>query len=212
MSYIPYTYLIGWKDLDKWYYGVEYSTKRNANPSNLWTIYYSSSKNVKYHREHYGEPDVIQVRKIFNSGTVEERRKHSQIFERKVLQRLHVTTSKRWLNESICGNGNNKHPEWVRRKISKSLKGRVFSEEWKERLSEAKRGENHPNFGKSRNDETKRKSSLANRGQKRSEETKYKMSIKAKERSSKSIICPHCGKEGKGPTMQKWHFSNCRLK
>jgi len=24
-------------------------------------------------------------------------------------------------------------------------------------------------------------------------------------------ICPHCGKEGKGPMMKRWHFSNCKF-
>jgi len=25
-------------------------------------------------------------------------------------------------------------------------------------------------------------------------------------------ICPHCGKEGRGFTMKRWHFDNCRVK
>jgi group I intron endonuclease len=25
-------------------------------------------------------------------------------------------------------------------------------------------------------------------------------------------ICPHCGKEGKGPSMNRWHFDNCKMK
>jgi hypothetical protein len=24
------------------------------------------------------------------------------------------------------------------------------------------------------------------------------------------MVCPHCGKEGKGPSMEKWHFNRCR--
>ena len=25
-----------------------------------------------------------------------------------------------------------------------------------------------------------------------------------------TLICPHCGKEGKGSAMYKWHFNNCK--
>lgn len=43
--YIPYTYLIGWSKLNWWYYGAEFAKiKKIANPSNLWTTYFTSSK------------------------------------------------------------------------------------------------------------------------------------------------------------------------
>ena len=29
---------------------------------------------------------------------------------------------------------------------------------------------------------------------------------------SKLWDCPHCGKQGKGPAMTRWHMSNCRHK
>ncbi len=212
MEYLPYTYLIGWSSLDKWYYGVEYSYKRVANPNNLWSSYYTSSKTVKVYREEFGEPDVVQVRKTFSTGTDDERRNKSQRFEKKVLQRLNVTASNRWLNESVCGNGNTKHPQWVRMKISRSLKGREFTEEWKAKLKVAKQGKNHPNYGKKRSDETKRKSSESNRGQTRSAEARVKMSAKAKERCSTPLICPHCGKEGFGGNIYRYHFNNCKFK
>lgn len=212
MEYMPYTYLVGWSYLNRWYYGVEYSRKRNANPKNLWSIYHSSSKTVSAFREAYGEPDVIQVRKTFSQGTEEQKRKLAQRFEKRVLQGLKVTSNEKWLNESIGGNGNSRHPQWVRMKISTALKGRQFTPEWKAKLKEAKQGEKHPNFGKPRTEETKRKSRETNLGQVRSENTKAKMSIKAKERFSKPLICPHCGKEGFGGNIYRYHFNNCKLK
>lgn len=98
-EYIPYTYLIGWKDLDRWYYGVEYgnSTHKVANPQNLWTVYFTSSKIVKNMVSKYGNPDVIQVRKTFPD-------KESAVkWEKKVLSRMHVAGSPRWINQNVGG-------------------------------------------------------------------------------------------------------------
>lgn len=33
-----------------------------------------------------------------------------------------------------------------------------------------------------------------------------------KKRVLKPVICPHCGKEGTGPNMTRWHFDNCKFK
>lgn len=30
--------------------------------------------------------------------------------------------------------------------------------------------------------------------------------------ASKTVICPHCSKEGKGAIMKRWHFDNCKEK
>ena len=61
--------------------------------------------------------------------------------------------------------------------------GKQFSEETKQKMSEAKKGENHPNYGKKQSEETKRKKSEAMKGEnnpmygkKLSEETKRKKS------------------------------------
>jgi len=63
---VPYTYLIGWSTLNKWYYGVRYS--KRCNPNDLWVKYFTSSKLVKQFRNKFGEPDVVEVRKIFNNS------------------------------------------------------------------------------------------------------------------------------------------------
>lgn len=44
-----------------------------------------------------------------------------------------------------------------KRRISNSLKGRVFSKEWKRKMSEAQKGEKHPMYGKHHSEETKEK-------------------------------------------------------
>lgn len=106
MKYIPYTYLIGWHNpsigLDYWYYGCEYGRygKHNnkiANPSNLWSTYFTSSKVVQYMRIWHGEPNIIEIRKTFDDES------KAREWERKVLTKLNVAKSTKWLNRT---NGN----------------------------------------------------------------------------------------------------------
>lgn len=100
-AYIPYCYLIGWSKLDTWYYGVEYAnnSQRIANPSNLWTTYFTSSKHVRTFIEEHGEPDVVQVRKLFST------REKAQLWECTVLRRLKVREKTNWLNVNPGGFG-----------------------------------------------------------------------------------------------------------
>lgn len=89
---IPYTYLIGWTALNKFYYGVRYAKK--CIPDELWKTYFSSSKVVKNMRTLHGEPNIIQVRKKFTSVT------EARHWEHRVLKKLKVTKSDSWLNQT----------------------------------------------------------------------------------------------------------------
>lgn len=91
----PYTYVIGWTHLNKYYYGVRYAKK--CNPSDLWISYFTSSKTVKAFREQQGEPDLIQVRKTFDCKLA------AIAWEEKVLRRMNVLREERWLNKNIAG-------------------------------------------------------------------------------------------------------------
>lgn len=157
MEYKPYTYLIGWSKLNRYYYGVEFKNSRVgcAHPNNLWTTYFTSSKTIQYMRSKYGEPDVIKVRKIFNN-------KHKAInWEREVLKRLKVLDSDKWINSNIGGaivlsletraliaeknRGIIKHSAEERARRSaetraRNLKRGKLSEETKRKISEAKTG------------------------------------------------------------------------
>lgn len=88
----PYTYLIGWSKSNLWYYGVRYA--RDCEPGDLWVSYFTSSKKVKEYRAELGEPDVIQIRKTFNSG------KLAKLWEDKVLARMNVRDDPKWVNQS----------------------------------------------------------------------------------------------------------------
>ena len=96
--YKPYSYLIGWTHLNLWYYGIEYGIKtKTANPENLFTEYFTSCSKVHLLIEKEGNPDIIQVRKTFN--TVEE----AIEWEGKVLRRLQASSNPKWINQNVKG-------------------------------------------------------------------------------------------------------------
>lgn len=90
--YLPYTYLIGWSNHDKWYYGVRFA--KNCHPNDLWKTYFTSSKYVKQFRIENGEPDIILIRNTFNDSN------SARIWEHKVLKRIKAKESDRWINLS----------------------------------------------------------------------------------------------------------------
>ncbi len=92
MTWTPYTYLIGWRDLDRWYYGVRYA--RGCHPDDLWTNYYTSSSLVNGYRKTYGEPNVIEVRRTFLSQA------DAREWGYKVLRRINAIHNEKWLNRS----------------------------------------------------------------------------------------------------------------
>jgi hypothetical protein len=112
---ISYTYLIGWKNQNKWYYGVRYSSK--CHPNDLWKKYFTSSKKVKLFRQQFGEPDVIQVRRTFENS------KKAKFWEEKVLKRMNVSKNDKWLNL--------RENTW---------KGVVITEEIRNKMSEKAKG------------------------------------------------------------------------
>lgn len=90
--HIPYTYLIGWSEQNKWYYGVRYA--KSCCPTDLWVKYFTSSDIVKQFRAEHGEPDIIEIRKTFNDA------KTAKLWEEKVLKRLRAVQSDNWLNKN----------------------------------------------------------------------------------------------------------------
>jgi len=119
---MAYTYLIGWSNHDKWYYGLRYA--KDCDPTDLWESYFTSSKKVKMMRDIYGEPDVIEVRKVFDS--VEK----AMLWESNVLKRVNAPLNDRWLNECAF-------PIFDNRKEKNSMFGKKHSEETKLKMSEA---------------------------------------------------------------------------
>lgn len=119
-----YTYLIGWSDLNKFYYGVRYSKKAHLNE--LWKTYFTSSKVVKRFRKKYGEPDIIQVRKTFDSS------EKAMLWENKVLKRMNCSYSDVWLNQtdniSIHYHGNYSDTSIGREAAYEVTRGKTYEE------------------------------------------------------------------------------------
>lgn len=137
-KFIPYTYLVGWSKLDRWYYGCQYgaSKSKRANPGNLWNTYFTSSRFVSDLRIKHGEPDVVQIRRTFKSA------EKTREWEAKVCRRLNVKESHRWVNKH---NGDGKfrctgHSDETRKKISEAGKGRTLLPETIEKIRKAQKG------------------------------------------------------------------------
>lgn len=213
----PFTYLIGWKALDKWYYGVRYA--RGCHPDDLWTKYFTSSKYVLKLREDFSEPDVIEIRQTFDDSL------QAREWEEKVLRRLNVIKDGRWLNknnvisiEPQYGNQNGK----LGRGILRSVKQR-------QNISNGLIGNSNGsgNKGKQRTEEQKDKmrkprSEIGKtnmRGIAKSEEHKEKLALKWDEerRSSQSqkfkgVSNPMSGKTGsKSPMFNRVTVYDCCL-
>jgi hypothetical protein len=99
MQYIPYTYLIGWTTINKWYYGSRTARnykclyKSGCHPDDLFNTYFTSSKEVSNLIKEHGHPDIIQIRKTFPNNP-----KNALRWEGKVLRMLKIGTKNHWIN------------------------------------------------------------------------------------------------------------------
>ena len=126
---MAYTYLIGWSKLNIWYYGARWSKK--ADPSDLWVTYFTSSKAVARFRKVHGEPDVVQVRRVFPSMEAAAR------WETKVLRRIKAVERDIFLNLNVgCPKPFTAHP----RGIAAFRYGKSHTAETRKRLAESKIG------------------------------------------------------------------------
>ena len=129
----PYTYLIGWSKYNKWYYGARYS--KNCHPNDLWNTYFTSSKIVKNLRKELGEPDVIQIRKIFKT------REKTCKCEFKILKKIFESRKYDiWINRSFGGQRFGPHTDETKAKMSKFQKTRIHTVEENRKISERKIG------------------------------------------------------------------------
>lgn len=130
-----YTYLIGWRNLDKWYYGSRVAN--NTQPEeDLWHTYFTSSSVVDSYRKQYGEPDVIRVHRSFSD------RETTVNYEYRFVKRVNGVNSERWLNQAYPGHIPGGTPVQIA-----SIKGKKHSEEMCRKRSEALSGEGNPWFG-----------------------------------------------------------------
>lgn len=144
--YTPYTYLIGWAEMNQFYYGVRWANKC-APEDDLWVHYFTSSTSVKEFRKTHGEPDIVKVDRTFDN------KNDAIAYEFAYLMENNTIKSDNWLNKSafpVRDNTGRKRPEHskkmsgennpmkrkeVREKMSKLQKNRVFSETHRQNIS-----------------------------------------------------------------------------
>lgn len=233
---MPFTYLIGWSKLDKWYIGSRWAD--GCMPSDLWDSYFTSSKYVHQFRNEHGEPDVIEIDKVF------ENKKDAISHEIFLLKINRVQERDCFLNKAIGGFFDPSDPE-MRRKISQSNKGIKQSDQWIKKRTEWKRGVPHSKEhcqkiskaltgkkmtdlqranisqrlignlrrkGTSTSDEGRANIAASKIGTRHTDETKKKMSDARKGKKFDQVKCPHCGKIGGKSAMHQWHFDHCKFK
>ena len=131
---IPYTYLIGWSKLNIWYYGVRYA--ENCHPDEFWKDngYKTSSGYVEEFVKLHGDPDIIEIRKVF---TCDDRNNKSVLWERRVLTKLNAASHPNYLNKH---NGNGQasmsDPD-----VRKAHKAKMNTPEVKQRCRESSNAE-----------------------------------------------------------------------
>ncbi len=174
-TYRPYTYLIGWTAQHKFYYGVRYA--KNCNPTDLWSKYFTSSKEVAAMRTLYGDPDVIEIRKVFLT------KEHARLWENKVLRRLKVVSREDFLNKNDAPAppiNNRVMTEITKTKIRAVHRGKPKSEEHKQKIREARAKQVNTRKGIQATEETKKKIREARAKQIITTETRDKMSAARK--------------------------------
>jgi hypothetical protein len=221
-----YCYLIGWTKFQKYYYGARWS--KNSSPSDLWKTYFTSSKSVKKFVEDNGNPDLIQIRKIFTD------RLKVQKWEKKVLKKLKVVTNNKWLNKAVGGEvytdsetlkkrwldgkykNRKRHPNMnyltslaLKKKWSKEkhhCAGTKLTEEHKKNISKGIKTSKSYLLAKENNLFSRPGNLNGMYGKKHNEETLKKIKIRARNR--KKIPCQKCSREISPGAMWK-HIKYC---
>lgn len=216
--YTPYTYLIGWSNLNKYYYGVRYA--KDCNPDDFWEKYFTSSTYVLQLREEVGEPDIIEIRKTFDSA------EKAIEWENNVIRKMLLHKDSRFLNQcaypAMSPNVMKKRKVWNKGKkglyhtspqtkikiserqkgikkpgTAKSMKGNQKTKGWKWYTNGKESILLHPdqqppeNYKRGRLDTLKGKT----KGIPKDDKVKKRYSKAAKERSKRRLCCIKCKKE-----------------
>lgn len=191
----PYTYLLGWQNHNKYYYGVRYA--RNCSPSELMITYETSSKYVKEFISKYGNPDIVQIRKVFASK--DEARK----WEHKVLRRMKAMHRSDFLNETDNISISCESAYKGVMKSKENAKLGIHPNKGKKRphltlLNQSRIGENNHMFG--------RTGPMKGRFGKDSPNYGKKFPNRAK---PKTEICIYCGINTITTNIRRWHNDKC---
>ena len=112
-----------------------------------------------------------------------------------------------------------KHTEKHKQMMREKFKGRIISEEHRQKMRKPKSEEGRKNIAKARlitkyrpSEETKRKTSEALKGRSFTDEQKAKIKAALIGKPKPKIECPHCHKLAAPAMAKRWHFDNCKHK
>ena len=163
----PFAYLITSLTDGKRYYGIRFS--KDADPNQLWTTYFTSSKEVRAKVKKHG-PEIFkaEVRKVFETA------EQAINWESKLLTRINAAARDDWINRSngyLCMGSINKG----RKKTEQHLenwkmvrKGHTVSEETKKKIGDANRG-------RKQTEEANEKRRIASTGYQHEDEAKQRI-------------------------------------
>lgn len=134
-----YTYFIKWSDTGMQYYGAR---RCEGLPENdLWVKYFTSSKYVKLYRKEFGEPDVIEIRKVFTE------KDKAFDWEKRVLVRTKSKRSEFWLNRCDINYNGAYGPKNHGKKVGDALRGIPKSKSHRESIAKSASGYKWVNNG-----------------------------------------------------------------
>jgi hypothetical protein len=111
------------------YYGVRFS--KDCHPSDLWKTYFTSSYYVTEYRKEHGDPDIVEIRKIFVDDYKRER---AIIWETRVLEKIGASTRNDFLNKHNNRAYDHKNPE-IEEKRRLSIIKTKNTDEFKKKVS-----------------------------------------------------------------------------
>ncbi len=191
--------------------------------------YICSSRSDKFWKD-FNDPAYKWEREILYKGTMKE----CQLLESKLLNEIDIKS------EYVYNNKNNlmfNFDDEIRQKLVNAANKRSKNLEYIKKLSEATKQQwqnpehrqriREKNIGKKHSEETKEKIKLARSKQVITKESRtkaaeklvgkprpssVKQAISLARKNDPILTCVHCGKEGKGGAMYRFHFTNCKNK
>lgn len=215
-----YVYRITNKELHKHYYGVRTSTL--SPKDDLGVKYFSSSCDKEFIKEQKEFRNRFRYKIIFVFPTREE----CINIEIKLHSKFNVSSNPNFYNKAKqlstgfdCAGVSlaKAHKE----KIGLKHAGKVLSKETRKLISinhADVSGELNPMYGKPSamrgkvsvvNLETGVRQVLSSE-EYRQNKFKYQLTSQLKPKSLKTVVCPYCGKEGRGANMGRYHFNKCK--
>lgn len=236
MLFIPFTYLVRHIPTNRVYYGVRYSSR--SNPNDLWTTYYTSSKQVHKLIDEYGVDSFeFEIRRTFSDS------EKAKKWENTVLRRINARGHHQFINVSNNSprrmsygpmSNNAKHKLSTSRKETIRILCEVCGKSCQP--SNYKRWHG-PNCGKPRQthwtkghhhyrllcvhcgnnvSDSNYKRSHGDRCKALTNNTPFSaetiLKIKEKARNRVRIECPYCGILVTPANYSRWHGDNCKIR